>query len=76
MVYCTQSCCRPEGDEGIQYLKLDHRMQRARKEHKCIGCKTPIQPGERYSLIIGILDGEFDVIKFHNNPDCGYGYIY
>ena len=43
-------------------------VRKARKPHKCCDCKGQIQPGERYTYISGIWDG--DPSNFHRCQDC------
>jgi len=54
----------PEYDAPTVYFeKLERR--RARYPHRCYACSQPIQPGQTYSRIFAIVDGEPQVQKWH-----------
>lgn len=47
------------------FRQLSERHPVARKEHECIRCAVPIHVGEKYFVRADILDGEFQLSKFH-----------
>lgn len=44
------------------------KMQKARKQHKCLECKKIIEIGELYEYTFGIWEGDAD--SFHTCEDC------
>jgi len=52
-------------------IQLRISYHKARKHWRCeAGCKEGIQPGEQYKLWVGMLDGEFTVIREHVGQHC------
>ena len=45
--------------------ELALRKPVAKKKHKCEWCGQLIQPGERYSRVVGIYDSNFHSTPFH-----------
>jgi len=54
-------------DEQIECREISHRYHRARRQHRdpCPCCRQPIKPGEQYQVWVGVVDGEFTVMKRH-----------
>lgn len=48
-----------------EVLQLDRRERRAAIPHECDLCREPIQPGQRYARIVFLVDGIFQVMKYH-----------
>ena len=46
----------------------EEKLVKARKQHKCAECISPIVKGERYYYVKGLWEGRFDSFKFHK--DC------
>lgn len=42
----------------------------ARKHHECYVCNEAIEPGQRYRRIVHLLDGEFEILKWHVAEEC------
>jgi len=58
--------CEWDGDAPELF---DERCVRARKEHRCCDCGTLIRPGERYTLVSGKWDGEFETFAICQSCD-------
>lgn len=52
--------CMITGEGPEAYWKV---WRKARKQHICCECASTIDPGEKYLIISGIWDGEFDSFK-------------
>ncbi len=53
--------CGCEDGESPEFCRWT--KPRARKEHECRECRRTIAVGERYELIVGKWDGEFDSLR-------------
>ena len=52
---------------------VDVETRKAGKDHSCVYCKKPIQPGMKYVRVARVRGENFYVVKFHKNDgDCGY----
>lgn len=65
MSTCTDTCCRPGHEDYPEVIDLGERDVKARKEHRCAHCSTPIKPGERYVRRAFRVDGDVVVEKSH-----------
>jgi hypothetical protein len=43
--------------DGDTYEVLDIKIRRARKTYRCGECNQPIEPGDTYERMVGVLDG-------------------
>ena len=63
--------------EGLQLTHLDRTIQKAMFPHKCTLCGTHITPGQIYVRVVYLLEGQVQVLKYHeprkDGDECRWG---
>lgn len=55
----------PPNDGAPEVLSFPIRVHTARVPHHCNTCGRPINPGERYSALFAVVDGEPSMQRWH-----------
>lgn len=57
MSTCTDTCCRPEQEDGSEWQRISQTGRKARVAHTCRDCGGAIAAGSRYVLSVYVGDG-------------------
>lgn len=59
-----------EDGEWAEWLILSRRFYKARKQHMCDNCRSPIEPGQQYSRTFSVFGGKPETHRSHMGGGC------